>query len=95
VNHYFIVANCGQPLNPDSINIIGYTRHMPVMEGINVSFSCNADLVLSGPSSSTCMGNGEWEPDPSMVECRGNDNTIHIIIYACSRCESFSIPVFG
>ena len=43
---------------------------MPVMEGFVVSFSCRSEFTLSGPNSSTCMRNGEWEPDPREVECR-------------------------
>ena len=72
------------PEMSDSINIIGYTRHLPVMEGINVNFSCSFGHILHGPSSSTCMRNGEWEPDPMEVECRGNDNTIHHVMIVLS-----------
>ena len=43
---------------------------MPVMEGFVVSFSCHSEFILIGPNSSTCMRNGEWEPDPREVECR-------------------------
>ena len=43
---------------------------MPVMEGFNISFSCRSEFKLSGPTSSTCIRNGEWEPDPKEVECR-------------------------
>ena len=26
-------------------------------------------MHVIGPNSSTCMGNGEWEPDPREVRC--------------------------
>ena len=42
-----------------------------MIEGSNVTFSCPPELVLIGPNSSTCMGNGEWEPDPRGVKCLG------------------------
>ena len=39
--------------------------------GSNITLSCPPGLVLSGPSTSICMENGEWEPHPSEVECEG------------------------
>ena len=56
----------------------------PVMPGSNVSFSCNvsSELVLTGPNTSTCMPNGEWEPDLRKVACVGN--TLHSIL--CDVC---------
>ena len=46
--------------------------HYPALEGTNVTFSCPAEQVLTGPDSSSCMENGEWEPDPRDVECKGD-----------------------
>ena len=48
---------------------IGY--HDPVMEGTSAYFSCPVGQTLIGPNTSTCMGNGEWEPDPRRLECKG------------------------
>ena len=42
----------------------------PALEGTVVNFTCPTGMVLNGPSASTCMGNGEWEPNCSAVECR-------------------------
>jgi hypothetical protein len=42
------------------------------LEGDSVSFTCSSGLVLTGPNSSTCMENGEWEPDPREVACKGD-----------------------
>ena len=45
----------------------------PIIEGTSVSFSCNEpQLLLEGPSSTTCMENGKWKPDPSNVGCIQN-----------------------
>ena len=41
------------------------------LEGANVTFTCPPGQVLIGYSTSTCMGNGEWEPDPREVTCKG------------------------
>ena len=43
----------------------------PAREGQNISFICPSGQALSGPNSSICMENGEWEPDPGEVECTG------------------------
>ena len=40
------------------------------VEGASVTFACPPGLMLSGPNTSTCIGNGEWEPDPRDVECK-------------------------
>ena len=43
----------------------------PAMEGAAIIFECPPQFVLVGPNATTCMGNGEWEPDPRKVECKG------------------------
>ena len=55
--------------NSRSIIIKGYTE--PALEGTSLSFECYHSDILIGPNSTTCMGNGEWEPDPKKVACRG------------------------
>ena len=49
--------------------MIGYKD--PAMEGATVIFYCPPQYILTGPNTTTCMGNGEWEPDPREVECNG------------------------
>ena len=71
------VTRCGHPLSDgttanstsDSIVVVGYMD--PVIEGTTVTFECPPQYVLIGPNATTCMGNGEWEPDPRDVECKG------------------------
>lgn len=43
----------------------------PALEGDSIMFTCASGLKLGGPNSnsSTCMGNGEWDPDPGEVNC--------------------------
>ena len=43
----------------------------PALEGANITFICLMGAVLRGPNSSKCMGNGEWELDPRVVNCTG------------------------
>ena len=65
---------CGHPLQnatflDDILMITGYVE--PAMEGATVTFECPPQYVITGPNTTTCMGNGEWEPDPREVECNG------------------------
>ena len=46
---------------------MGYEE--PAQQGESITFACTSGLELSGPNSSTCMRNGEWEPDPGEVNC--------------------------
>jgi hypothetical protein len=54
----------------DSV-MISTTDPAVLMEGTTVTFHCPAGSISSGPDSSTCMENGEWEPDPYEVNCSG------------------------
>ena len=57
------------PVDNDSVMIGGYMD--PSLEGAVLFFDCPPQHVLIGPNTTTCMGNGEWEPDPREVECKG------------------------
>ena len=86
-------------LNEDSIKtlVIADYSH-PAIEGTNVSFNCPPGLVLTGPSVLMCMGNGEWEPDPSQVKCNGKETLKHSYAYrsklhACMHTSSVCVCV--
>ena len=67
-------VGCDHPsaqLNDSHIIIMGYNE---ISMGITVILSCPTGLVLTGPNSSRCMGNGEWEPNPREAECKGEKN---------------------
>ena len=69
------------PLVDDSILQYPSGDINPAIEGTIITFSCSAsDLVLTGPNSTICMSNGEWEPDPTEVACKG------IIIIMIANC---------
>ena len=50
------------------------------MEGAAIIFKCPPQYILIGPNATTCMGNGEWEPDPRKVECRGIITAVALIL---------------
>ena len=69
--------------DPDIIVFVvsGYINESePVMEGTTVNYTCPSGLVHSGPSSSICTENGEWEPDPREVVCKGQSRLFTTII---------------
>ena len=48
---------------------VGYED--PALEGQNITFTCPPGQMLNGSNASSCMGDGEWEPDPRKVGCTG------------------------
>ena len=58
--------------------VMGYTD--PALEGQSITFACPPYWTLNGSNSSTCMGNGEWEPDPGEVECTGGMGTTGVTL---------------
>ena len=62
------------------------------LEGTSITFTCPPGLVLTGPNSSTCMGNGEWEPNPNEVKCKGEHESRNHdhqwLYYTVVRCNA-------
>ena len=54
----------------ESVRIHAYVNL--AIEGTSVTFSCPPGLVLTGPNTSMCMRNGEWEQDPQELKCLGD-----------------------
>ena len=71
MNTFVVSATCGNPADQvkDLVRVFGFME--PAVGESNVTFGCPLGLALTGPDSSTCMGNGEWEPDPGKVTCTG------------------------
>ena len=87
--HTIASINCESPNTQldDSIEIIGCLNNTctrATERGSSISFSCPPGLVPTGPNSSTCIGNGEWEPDPREAryksECSNNYSNYLILI---------------
>ena len=80
--------------NSNSPVVVGYSD--PEVEGTSITINCLPGLVLVGPSTLVCMGNGEWEPDPIEVACTEKTTSTaagmynHIIIIpsrsVCQMC---------
>ena len=64
-----LAAKCTNPMELTKALAVGYED--PAREGQTITFTCPPGQMLNGSNHSTCMGNGEWEPDPGYVECIG------------------------
>ena len=79
----FFVAACEHPLDrvigdTSYVEVIGYNK--PVLEGASITFHCPPGMELIGYGSATCMGNGEWEPDPQNITCNESKYSQSMII---------------
>ena len=63
------VDKCSNPLELAQMYVIVEGYKDPALEGENITFVCPPGSTLNGPNSSTCMGKGEWEPNPREVNC--------------------------
>ena len=61
-------------LSREVIAEVGYSENSIAMKGAVANFSCPPGLVLIGPNTTTCMENGEWEPDLTNLDCKGRMN---------------------
>jgi hypothetical protein len=67
-----MIVICSHPFQDVDSNSVIIEDYMdPALEGTVLSFGCPHQYVLIGPNTTMCMGNGEWEPDPREVECKG------------------------
>ena len=51
----------------NDVIVVGYED--PALEGENIIFTCPTGAILTGHNMSTCVENGEWEPNSREVEC--------------------------
>lgn len=81
------IAYCRDPLYQieDPTEIFGYMN--PAIPGSSVTFDCSLPgHSLIGSNMSTCMRNGEWEPDPrEEIKCKGVSNGKY--------CTTFTITI--
>ena len=83
-NIILLAAKCGDPLDhlslddSESILVQAYSNLGPIPEGAKINFTCITGMELVGPNSTTCMGNGEWEPNPRDVTCKSKSSSVVI-----------------
>ena len=57
-------VDCGHPSTRLDLTLTSTTYNS------TVSYICEAGVLPPAAGYSVCTGRGEWEPDPSTVECR-------------------------
>ena len=60
---------CPRPASDGPVIVEGY--RYPAIEGMTITFRCPTGLILTGSNASTCIGNGEWEPNLKGTMCNG------------------------
>ena len=61
--------NCSIPQEINPLIFIKYIS--PIVEGSNITLACPPGMVLNGPSTSSCLENGEWDPEFRESKCAG------------------------
>lgn len=70
INLYVIQGCCAFP--PIGSMILVYTENNSsscAVEGANVTYSCQPELVPNERRMAYCMRDGSWNPDPNELEC--------------------------
>ena len=62
---------CPQAQSASDNSIIVSSYRNPAIDGTTITFSCPDGLILTGSNTSTCTGNGEWEPELKGIRCKG------------------------
>ena len=57
----------------DNVMVSG-SQESPHRKGQFITYTCPPGFILDGSNISVCNENGEWEPDPGVLDCIG-DNT--------------------
>ena len=68
-------GKCSDPMELITTHVMAVGYEDPALEGQIIIFTCRPGQILNGSNSSTCMGNGEWEPDLGQLECIGGQGT--------------------
>ena len=78
---FITIAKCRDLIFDDSPTLVVDISN-PATVGTTATFSCHSGLshTLIGPNTTTCIWNGEWEPDPRETKCKGHTNrqSIHV-----------------
>ena len=86
-----IIGKCKYPVPGDDMATFLSHTEGPLIEGSNITYNCSPGLKVIESNMSTCMNNGQWEPDPMDITCTGNytynyNYTMHLEYSACDGC---------
>ena len=72
----FYTVRCANPVSAavredPTVRVVTNQESDIFLEGAIATFTCPTGLALAGQNTSTCMENGEWEPNLGQVTCKG------------------------
>lgn len=75
-------ASCRNPaVNTTDVNVTVLGYREPAIEGNIIFFICPPELELAESRISTCVGTGEWKPDPREIECKGESFSMTLYLH--------------
>jgi hypothetical protein len=83
-NNYAVTCNLPTQLLINDLQVatvVNGSQDIPHREGQFITYTCSPGFILTGPSTSVCTGNGEWEPEPGEVACIGAHDGRQIKIF--------------
>ena len=80
LNYFCVSDSCENPGSYIGDFVMIHVNGEEIITGSNVTFTCPPGRILTGPDASTCMGNGEWHPNPRNSSCTG-ENKQKISLY--------------
>ena len=86
------IGKCSNPMDLTNAKAMDYVD--PALEGQTITFTCPHGQILNGSSSSTCIGNGEWEPDLQEIKCTGKSLSVSAINFVASMRVLFVYHVY-
>ena len=63
--HIAYPVDCGTP-----VIFNGSVSYTTTVEGSTATYQCHTGLIPVGMTTTMCMENGEWAPDPADAGCR-------------------------
>ena len=93
VFHYLCAAKCGMLAEIVDTSVPVSNDRQPALQGSTMNFSCPTGLVLTGPNATTCMENGEWEPDPTSLKCESFEGAVEYYSGYYHYCYSVELHI--
>ena len=79
--HNVITVTCDYPPQLHPIIVINGSHEdshsLHDRRTFHITYTYPPGFELTGPNASVYAGNGEWEPDPGEVKCKGDNYALH------------------
>ena len=68
-----VICDLPNHLLHDPVVMVSGSQDSPPIEGQIITYTCPTGFILDGSNMSVCNENGEWEPDPGVLDCIGDN----------------------